>query len=194
MVDTSSLRPAGFNVTLGAPGAAREGAMWTRRGLFVDATGSIWTATVDYGDGAGPQVLALAADNSFSLAHTWADDGRRDVRVVVANEQGKSAEATVHVDVTNVAPRVAAGGAARVAGRAVFTRRGSFTDPGADTWRGTVAWGDGSASRPLALAADKTFALAHRFPARRGRSYTVVVTVRDDDGGRGTARFTVTVR
>jgi len=47
---------------------------------------------------------------------------------------------------------------------------------------------------PLSLAPDKTFRLAHRFPRARGRSYAVVETVRDDDGGRGTARFRVTVR
>jgi len=44
------------------------------------------------------------------------------------------------------------------------------------------------------LRADKTFTLAHRFPRAHGRGYTVVVTVRDGDGGHGAARFKVTVR
>ncbi|MCX6373271.1 MAG: PKD domain-containing protein [Actinobacteria bacterium] len=91
-------------------------------------------------------------------------------------------------------PRVRAGGKANVAMGALLTRRGSFADPGADTWTGAVDWGDGSARTTLRLRADKTFALAHRFPRARGRRYTVVVTVRDDDGGSGSARFRVTVR
>ena len=98
------------------------------------------------------------------------------------------------VTVLNVAPRVRAGGRAKVASGALFTRSGSFADPGAETWTGSVTWGDGSARQALRLRADKTFVLSHRFPRARGRSYVVAATVRDDDGGAGTARFTVAVR
>ncbi|MFC1925721.1 choice-of-anchor C family protein, partial [Chloroflexota bacterium] len=68
---------------------------------------------------------------------------------------------------------------------------GSFTDPGADTWTATVNYGDGTGEQPLSLNADKTFSLSHVY-ADNG-TYTVAVTVTDDDGGVGTDTLTVTV-
>jgi len=168
----------------------REGDAWTTGGSFVDESGSAWTATVDYG--AGPEPLKLDQDKSFELAHTWLDDGTHRVPVTVTSDLARTAGASVAVDVVNVAPRVRAGGKANVARGALLTRLGAFADPGADTWTGAVDWGDGSTRTALRLRADKTFTLAHRFP--RARGYTVVVTVRDDDGGRGSARFRVAVR
>ena len=53
---------------------------------------------------------------------------------------------------------------------ALFARRCSFTDPGADTWTGTVSYGDGTGARALRLHADKTFVLSHRFRVARGRA------------------------
>ena len=106
------------------------------------------------------------------------------MRVAVTNDLADTATTTVAVTVRNVAPKMKAGADAHVRVGALLTRAYSFADPGADR----------SARRALRLHADKTFTLAHRFPRARGRSYAVVETVRDDDGGRGTARFRVTVR
>ena len=55
-------------------------------------------------------------------------------------------------------------------------------DPGTDTWTATVDYGDGSGSQALPLTG-KTFELSHVY-ADNG-SYTVTVTVNDDDGGSG---------
>lgn len=73
----------------------------------------------------------------------------------------------------------------------LFTASGSFSDPGADGWSATVNYGDGTATQPLALNPDKTFALNHTY-ADNG-SYTVVVTVTDDDGAWGSDSALVTV-
>ena len=94
----------------------------------------------------------------------------------------------------NVAPRVAGGAGARVRAGARFARTCSFRDPGADTWTGWVDYGDGTARKALRLRAGKTFVLSHRFAGPRGRRCTVTLRVTDDDGGRGTDRFVVTVR
>jgi len=192
VVDSRALLAGAFFLSLPATATVREGSLWTARGSFCDESGSAWTATVDFG--AGPEPLNLTSDKALALAHTWADDGTYRVPVTVTSDLARSAAASVAVHVVNVAPRVRAGGQANVASGALLTRRGSSADPGADTWKGAVSWGDGSARTALRLRADKTFKLAHRFPRARGRSYTVVVAVRDDDGGRGTARFRVTVR
>ena len=192
VVDSRYLVAKVFTVSLPATAMALEGDAWTAAGSFVDESGSAWSATVDYG--VGPEPLKLDQDKSFELAHTWLDDGTCRVPVTVTSDLACTSGASVAVDVINVAPRVRAGGAANVAGGALLTRLGAFADPGADTWTGAVDWGDGSARTALALRADKTFTLAHRFPRGRGRGYTVVVTVRDDDGGSGSASFRVTVR
>jgi len=195
VVDSRTLLPGAFYVSLPATATAREGAPWARAGSFFDGAGALWTATVDYdaaGGGAGPAPLSLAADKSFELARTWPDECRRNVRVVVTNDLADTAVATVAVTVRNVAPKVKAGPDARMRAGARLTRACSFTDPGADCWSGWVRYGDGSARRALRLRAGKTFALSHRF-TRRGR-FTVTVRVGDGDGGRGTARFMVTVR
>ena len=88
-------------------------------------------------------------------------------------------------------PAVSAGGPAFVNQGIALNRAGSFADPGADTWTATVDYGDGSGVQPLALNPDKSFALAHTYAAVGG--YTATVTVRDDDGGVGTASVSVTV-
>jgi hypothetical protein len=194
VVDSRALLPGAFYLSLPAAGVVREGGLWSSAGLVYDPAGAAWTATVDYDDGSGPTGLPVAADKALSLAHRWADDGGRRVRVEVANDLDRHAAASVSVTVTNIAPRVYGGASVRVRRGALFARRCSFTDPGADAWTGTVSYGDGTGARPLRLHADKTFVLNHRFRVARGRVCTVTVKVHDDDGGRGVARFKVTVR
>ncbi|HJW76323.1 MAG TPA: hypothetical protein VJ787_11765, partial [Thermoleophilia bacterium] len=86
-----------------------------------------------------------------------------------------------------------AGANAGVRAGVVFARRGRFTDPGIETYKAWVTWGDGSGKRPLALRG-KAFTLRHAFPRTRVRTYTVTVTVVDSHGGRGVGGFRVTVR
>jgi predicted extracellular nuclease len=112
------------------------------------------------------------------------------VNVRVTDNGGLTAVASTIVTVNNVAPVVNAGPDAIVLEGSTFTRSGSFTDPGADTWTATVDYGDGSGVQPLLLN-DKTFVLSHVY-ANEG-IYTVVVTVTDDDGGVGTDTVTVVV-
>src|SRR4029077_17862727 len=57
-----------------------------------------------------------------------------------------------------------------------YSAAGSFTDPGADAWTGTVSYGDGTPDQPLALSG-KTFALGHAYES--AGSFTVTVRVSD---------------
>jgi hypothetical protein len=199
VVDSRALLPGGFYLSLPATASAREGTPWTCAGGFLDDGGAVWKATADYDDGALPGALDLAAGGegqtrAFTLGHTWPDDGRRTVRVTVTNELVRSATAALAVGVRNVAPKVAGGADARARAGGRFARTCTFRDPGADTWKGWVRYGDGTARRKLRLRADKTFALSHRFVGPRGRRCVVILCVTDDDGGRGVDRFRVTVR
>ena len=194
VVDSRALLPGAFYLSLPATGSVREGSDWAASGSAYDQAGATWTGSADYDDGLGPVTLTVGADRLLSLSHCWPDDGSRRVRVEVGNDLDRHAAASVLVTVTNVTPRPRGGTNVRVRRGALFSRRCSFTDPGADTWTGTVSYGDGTGARALRLHADKTFVLNHRFRVVRGRVCTVTIRVRDDDGGSGVARFKVTVR
>lgn len=201
VVDSRALLPSALSVSLPATATVREGALWSCAGGFFDGAGASWTATVDYdstGGGAGPAPLAVGAagagGGSFVLRRTWPDDGSDIVRVVVSSDLGENAAGTTMVSARNVAPAIMSGGGASLRSGSRFTRTCSFADPGADSWRGWVEFGDGSARQALRLRADKTFRLSHRYAAQPGRRCTVMLCVTDDDGSRATARIGVTLR
>ena len=194
VVDSRALLPSAFYVSLAATGTVREGGAWSQGGSVYDPAGAAWTGSADYDDGLGPMTLPVGADRAFDLSHGWPDDGSRRVRVEVGDDLDRRAAASVLVNVTNVSPRPRGGANVRARRGALFARRCSFADPGADIWTGTVSYGDGTGARALRLHADKTFVLNHHFRVARGRICTVTIRVRDDDGGSGVARFKVTVR
>ena len=53
-------------------------------GSFTGQSGDSFTATVDYGEGAGPQPLTLTG-NAFTLSHAYAEGGSYSVSVVVTD-------------------------------------------------------------------------------------------------------------
>ena len=196
VVDTSSLpRPGALTVGGLADVRVLEGGTYSPAGWFKDETvgATSWTGSVDYGGGAGAQPLALAADQTFSLLHRYRRAGRHVVVVTVSGDNGGHGTARAVITVVNRAPRVYAGANASIRAGVVFARRGSFTDPGIETYKACVTWGDGSGKRHLALSG-KRFTLRHAFPRTRGRTYTVTVTVVDSHGGKGVDRLRVTVR
>jgi hypothetical protein len=192
VVDTRSLQPGAIVVNAGGDGTLLEGQTLTRQGSFLDegSGATQWTATVDYGAGGGAQALALADDHSFALAHRYALAGTYVAGVTVHAGSASGTRRFV-VTVRNVAPRIAVqpNGAAR---RGIaFRRRIAFTDPGADSWRAVITWGDGSVSRRPG-SATHTFVMGHVF--RRLGLFTVTVRVSDHHGGTGVRRFKVRVR
>jgi DNA/RNA endonuclease G (NUC1)/PKD repeat protein len=158
-------------------------------GSFADPGPDSWTATVDYGDGAGAQPLALSG-KSFSLSHLYTAVGSYTVTVTVTDDGGLSGTQTATVTVTNVAPSVNAFAGATLLPGESYSATGSFGDPGDDSWTATVNYGDGSGTHPLALSG-KSFSLGHSYAA--AGTYTVTVTVTDDGGLVGTRTATVTV-
>jgi hypothetical protein len=66
-------------------------------GSFTDpgsGLGETYSATVDYGEGAGPQTLALVG-GSFTLHYTYAGAGTYNVKVTVSDSSGDSTAATL---------------------------------------------------------------------------------------------------
>ena len=163
----------------------------TARATDPDLPANRLTYSLDAGAPAG------AAIDPATGAFTWtpADGAGQAVAVTVrVTDDGSpalSAARTFSIMVNNVAPTVQLGAGATLAQGGTFSRVGSFTDPGADTWTARVDYGDGTGWQPLALNADKTFALNHAY-ARAG-TYTLTVLVADQDGGEGRASVVVSI-
>jgi PKD repeat protein len=154
---------------------------------FVDpGTADAHTATVDWGDGTPPEPGVVdEAAGTVSGDHVYADNGVCTVTVSVTDDDGGVGADAMAVTVLNVAPSFDAGDDIVLppsTGGMLPTRAITFTDPGADEWSGTVNFGDGTGDEPLTIDQEtKTFGLDHTYT--ESGTYTVSVTVEDDDGG-----------
>ncbi|MBE3012129.1 choice-of-anchor D domain-containing protein [Microbispora sp. NEAU-D428] len=171
-------------VTLTGPDTVAEGAAWRAAGSFTDPDSASWTATVDYGDGAGPRKTALHG-TQLTLEHIPADNGDRAITVTVTDDKGATGTATLTLHVTNAPPQVTL--RAPQAGKVVavgepMSLEAAFTDPGtADTH--TAVWTIGGRQVTAAIAENGgkgTVGGSYVF-TKAGR-YPISVTVTDDDG------------
>jgi hypothetical protein len=135
---------------------------------------------VDYGDGSGPQPLALDA-GSFALSHVYLQPGSYTVTVSVTDDDGDMGSDTLAVTVEHGPPSVVAPDDVTLAEGSVFNQTGtvSYTGSLADL-SVTVDYGDGSGAQPLELASDGSYVLEHTY-ADDG---TMLVTVAATNGVR----------
>ena len=152
-------------------------------------------------------------------AHTYADNGIYTVTITVQDDDGPVVARTLTITVDNVVPTlvVVPNQVASESGLLVLPNIGTLSDPGFDnplnagnatnggetqeTFTFTINWGDGTTSSAGAATIDTPGAVglltmgsfdgSHVF-ADNG-TYTVTVTVADDDGGSRVQTFTVTV-
>lgn len=170
-----------------------EGATITQAGSFTDPDSSSWTVTANYGDGSGTQTLTPNG-NQFSLEHTYVDNGEYTVTVSVNDGSGGVGTDTLLVTVNNVAPEVSAvGEQSAKRGEPIELSLATFTDPGTDdTHSATIDWGDGSEPTAGVInQTDNTVSGSHTY-AENG-TYTINVTVEDDDGDSGNASMQITI-
>uniref|UniRef100_UPI0020160108 PKD domain-containing protein n=1 Tax=Microbispora sp. H10836 TaxID=2729106 RepID=UPI0020160108 len=183
-------------VSAGPDAEVSTGEALQRTVTFTDPDSTSWTATVDYGDGSGPQPVTPTAAKQIALEHQWATAGTYPVTVKVTDDGGLEATATFTVTVTagqtpNQAPEVTVRTSMdTVEAGADWFGLGSFTDPDSRDWSYTVDYGDGSGPQPLTPTAGQ-LKLEHVFAS--AGDYTVVLTVTDDKGGAGSAQVVVHV-
>jgi DNA/RNA endonuclease G (NUC1) len=87
-------------------GSLNVGATYTAAGTFSDPGADTWTATVNWGDGSAPEVVALPG-RSFSLTHIYTAAGSYTVSIDIADDDA-SASAAHTVTVAQPAPGLAA--------------------------------------------------------------------------------------
>ena len=88
-------------VNAGPDATINKGSAFIRSGSLTDPGADEWEATVDYGDDSGVQPLTLSG-KSFSLSHTYANDGAYTVIVTVTDDdEGVDAD-TVQVTVDTI--------------------------------------------------------------------------------------------
>ncbi|MDX9871062.1 MAG: PKD domain-containing protein [Clostridia bacterium] len=150
------------------------------------------TVEIAWGDGTKQQVKPDIG-KIFIVGHIYKDNGEYEIEALVKDSGGNVlAGGTSQVSVANAPPalRLGPSGTSHVTlERGLFSLACSFTDPGQDTWSGTVDYGDGSLPEELSLNTDQTFFLKHLY-AGMGL-YPVTVQIEDKDGGSAQEKLTV---
>lgn len=177
-------------VDAGGPYSVNEGGAVTLSATGSDPDGDPLTYAWDLDNNGSFETVGQSV--SFSAA---ALDGptSQTVKVKATDTGGLSAEASVSVDVTNVAPSVtAAFGANSVScGPNNGSLTVNFSDPAAaDTHTAVIDWGDGNTQNVGAVTSP--FSFQHTY-ALAG-TYTATITVTDDDGGVGTVTTSEVVK
>jgi hypothetical protein len=184
-------------VSAGGGATLNEGGTLSRTGSFLDSdTGLTYAATVDYGDGSGPQPLTLNPDHTFALSHVFADEGSYPVTVTVSDGQGDTGSATFILAALNVPPSVGTITApqAPVPVNTAVSPSASFTDPGIrDTHTAVWNWGDGSTSAGTVTESNGSGSVSGSHSYAVDGVYTITLTVTDDDGASGSSSFSYVV-
>lgn len=199
----------GIIIDMGTDETIEEGEVFERDGSFRGLPGASYTATVDYGDGTGQQVLSLEQDKTFNLEHLYTGVLTDNIiKVNISNDLGDSGEGEIHVLVEKLPPQVVAGGNAVVSMGAPFDRTVSISDYDHSSWSVEVDYGDGSdhglmSMTGTAQALDtgsvytKDFDLNH--PYTQAGTYTVTIkgsgtpNASDSNSLIGEAQLTVNV-
>jgi hypothetical protein len=175
----------------GPPIVVNEGSSYLVVNNSVDpgGTGSLtyaWSLTINP---AGTASIAPA--NAAMPTIDGFDDGVGVVNLTLTSELGSDTASTL-VAVANVAPAVTGGPDLATVEGTPITLTATFVDPGLrDTHTAQIDWGDGSTSTFAIPPNARALSATHTY-ANQG-VFTALVTVRDDDGGAGTASVLTTV-
>jgi DNA/RNA endonuclease G (NUC1) len=123
------------------------------------------------------------------FSYTFANDGIYEIKLIVTDGGNSNSTAVATVAISNVAPVVDSFTGGTILRGETYSTAGSFTDPGADVWTGSVNYGDGASSG--FTPSGHSFTLSHTY-ADAG-TFTVTVSVADG-AATGTKAATVVVK
>jgi predicted extracellular nuclease len=178
-------------VSAGGPYSVGEGGSVTVTATGNDADGGQLTYVWDLDNDGNFETPGQSA--TFSAAGL---DGptTRTIQVRVTDEGGLTAVSQATVNVQNVAPVVNINPAGPVTLNAPVSISGSFTDAGTpDTHTAVIDWGDGTTSPGVVTESGGAGTVTGSHIYTSAGSYTVELTVTDDDGMAGSATTTVNV-
>jgi hypothetical protein len=196
-----------------APATVDENGLVTVTGQFDDpGVLDVHTVIIDWGDDTPAQELTLdVGDRTFNAEHQYLDDGvslgtgtpsdEYTITVtVVDDDNGQSTEVTRTTTVVNVAPEITdLTVTSPIDENGTATLTVDFDDPGTlDVHTVTINWGDGNEdTRSVETVGQRTLIVDHQYlddPADAAQdSYTITVTVSDDDTGVSAAEETTVV-
>lgn len=186
-----------------------EGSLITYTGSFRDVgTNDAERVSIDWGDstrGDSATVVRDAADPTlwhFSASHTFVDDDPTTspsdlytITLLASDDDTGTATATEQIRVADLAPVVTVDPISATTENVAITMTSTFTDAGvADTHSAVVDWGDGTAPQNLTITAQPgagSVTASHTYGDNG--TFTVRVTVTDDDSLSGSGVTTVTV-
>ena len=161
---------------------ATNGGTFTQTGTWTDpgVNDGVLTATVDYGDGGGPQSLTLTG-NTFTLSHTYTAAGVYTITVSITDGLGLTGTATEIV--IPLAPTANAGGSYSIKeGDTLTLNASTSTDP--DNYPLTYSWTiNGHVNAVTGVNPTLTWAMLQSFGIDDGPgTFQVLVTVSDGKG------------
>ncbi|MCL4876277.1 MAG: DUF11 domain-containing protein [Anaerolineae bacterium] len=210
-LSVNNVAPALSNVTMTSP--LDEGGTATLAGNITDpGTLDTFTLNINWGDGSPAQTVNLAAGSTtFNVTHVYRDDhpiaGTSSdnfiVSVNIADDDTGSDTEVANIVVNNVAPTLTVVGNQSVALNTPLTlvNIGTFTDPASglnETFTYTIDWGDPTPDDTGVATIDTnttsitgSFDGAHTYTSLG--TFTVTVTLQDNDAGMTTQTFQVVV-
>ena len=174
------------------PNSTAIGTFTYATGSFTDLYPSVYSATVDYGDGTGAQALILSGNN-FSLSHTYLNSGIYSVTVTVSDTVGMPASTTFLVNVTvNTPPTVGVitVNNATAAVNTAITAFATFTDTGtSDTHTAVWNWGDTTTSAGTVSETNGSGWVTDSHTYTAPGVYTITLTVTDNNNASASSAY-----
>ena len=159
-----------------------------------DATASLFTATIDWGDGTSSPGTVVGADGFFTVqgGHTYAEEGSYALRVTVTSSQGATSldgfVTVVENDVLVAQPPLTIEATQNTSFSGVVAR---FTDSDllstAGDFSAIIEWGDGTISSGTLAGANGSFTVSGTHSYATAGQLPLHVTLSDDGAGTATA-------